>query len=220
MPEFSVLTDYPVALSSLDHLHPYGTKRDNHRNQDFNQQLYSLFAGRVAVLDLGCAGGGFVKNCIEDGHLGIGLEGSDFSWRHRRAEWNTIPGCLFLCDITRPFIVHTGDRLSYLFDVITAWDVLEHIKKQDLPGLFENVLKHMRTSGLFFASIANKPSIVPRTIPLVDLHLIHEDLDWWTRCLEKNGLVRDKSVERHFSGRWLRTGRRTYYVAARHHEHS
>jgi len=55
---------------------------------------------QLKILDMGCSGGGFVRNCLDDGCLAIGLEGSDYSKRHRRAEWRVIPEYLFTCDVT------------------------------------------------------------------------------------------------------------------------
>ena len=38
-----------------------------------------LAASPLRVLDIGCAGGGFVRSLIDDGHFAVGLEGSDLS---------------------------------------------------------------------------------------------------------------------------------------------
>src|SRR5579871_948679 len=96
----SLSCERPVALASPDHKFPWGTLRDNSRNRRFNQKLYRLFGVKqaLAILDVGCSGGGFVRDCIEDGHLAIGLEGSDYSKRNQRAEWATIPHFLYTCD--------------------------------------------------------------------------------------------------------------------------
>jgi hypothetical protein len=77
-----VKTEFPVALDSPDHLCPWGTARDSSTNSRFNEKVYRLFEplGRFPrVLDLGCSGGGFVRACLNDGCLAVGIEGSDFS---------------------------------------------------------------------------------------------------------------------------------------------
>jgi 2-polyprenyl-3-methyl-5-hydroxy-6-metoxy-1,4-benzoquinol methylase len=122
---YRVITDHPVALDSEDHQIPGGTMHDNSTNPVFNRKLYQLLSHlpKLRVMDLGCAGGGFVKSLVDDGHEAIGLEGSDYSlhWDGpggteqeratrkpgKRAEWATIPDRLFTCDITRPFQVET-----------------------------------------------------------------------------------------------------------------
>ena len=59
-----------------------------------------LKAERFALLDIGCSGGGFVRDLLDDGHIAIGLEGSDYSKKSRRAEWAIIPDFLFTADVT------------------------------------------------------------------------------------------------------------------------
>src|SRR5437763_1568188 len=103
MPLFSLDCTKPIASDSPDHLVPRGTKNDNSRNRLFNRKAELLLTKKqLRVLDFGCTGGGFVKDCIDDGHIAVGLEGSDYSKRAHRAEWATIPQSLFTCDITAP----------------------------------------------------------------------------------------------------------------------
>ena len=115
-----------VAYKSPDHLLPWGTKRDNSRNPRFNDKLYRLFPRyeqMLKVLDMGCSGGGFVKSCFDEGCLAVGIEGSDFSKRFRRAEWRTIPEYLFTCDITGNFdlsLEFQGKTERMIFDVVTS----------------------------------------------------------------------------------------------------
>jgi hypothetical protein len=100
-------TSFPVAFDSPDHLVPHGTAKDNSTNLMFNLKVEKLFKNLnrlLKVLDLGCSGGGFVRSCIERGCLAVGLEGSDYSKIHRRAEWPILGDYfLFTSDITRPF---------------------------------------------------------------------------------------------------------------------
>jgi predicted TPR repeat methyltransferase len=77
----------------------------------------------LRILDLGCSGGGFVKDCLDDGCLAVGLEGSNYSKNLRRAEWRTIPENLFTADLTTPFQVFSEfpeGEVPLTFDVITA----------------------------------------------------------------------------------------------------
>src|SRR5437870_930266 len=85
---YSVDTAQRVAIASMDHLWPRGTTHDNNRNRNFNLKLYYFLGYRadLQVMDLGCAGGGFVKSVLEDGYTAVGLEGSDWSRKIRSAE--------------------------------------------------------------------------------------------------------------------------------------
>src|SRR5262249_17441537 len=108
-----VETDHPIAFHSDDVRFPWGAKNDNSICPKFNARLYEMFpAGyRLKVLDLGCAGGGFVRTLLDDGHLAVGLEGSDHPKMHQLGEWGTVPRHLHNCAITRPFtVVHNATR--------------------------------------------------------------------------------------------------------------
>ncbi len=204
-------TAHPVALTSYDYLFPLGAIKDNSRNSAFNAKL-KKFPGDV--MDLGCAGGGFVKDCLDEGRLAIGLEGNDYGQKNTWAEWATIPENLFTCDITYPFVVHTGDSLPHLFKIITAWEVLEHLQQKDLGNFFKNVVKHLHPDGVFIISIANKPSFSDSS-HTIDLHRIHKDENWWTARVIKAGFVRDSEAEFYFGKDWLRNERKSFHFVLR-----
>lgn len=158
-PIYQVETEFPVAVSSDDHNHPRGTIHDNSTNRRFNRKLYETL-GRstgIRLLDIGCAGGGFVRSLIEDGNEAIGVEGSDISRRLRTGEWGHVPLHLFTADVTKPFQVSTVSSTPVLFDCITAWEVLEHIPEVALPTLFDNIKRHLKADGIFVGSIDMTP---------------------------------------------------------------
>jgi hypothetical protein len=178
---FRVDAERAVAVSSPDHLIPWGTRRDNSRNPRFVQKLNKLFGaskGPLWLLDLGCSGGGFVADCLDDGWMAVGLEGSDFSKQRRRAEWRTIPENLFTADITAKFQVYieTAQESSQAkFDVVTSWEVIEHIAEADLPRVSENVQRHLRPGGLWIMSVSPNVEIIEG----VPLHQTVQSRDWW-----------------------------------------
>jgi SAM-dependent methyltransferase len=214
VPHFRVVTDHPVALDSDDHVRPGGTMHDNSRNRRFNRAAYALFPpGRhpLKILDLGCAGGGFVKDCLDDGHHAVGLEGSDYSTKWdgpggtpqerasrrpgRRAEWATIPDNLFTADITRPFAI-TADGAPARFDLVTAWEVMEHIREDALPALCHNVRKHLAPDGLWVMSVSPQPG---------DYHVCVHDRPWWLRVMAANGFLHRDELLPHFTpDDWVR----------------
>ncbi len=185
-PKVSLQTDHPVAYETVDHISPRGTANDNTRWPRFVAACERHFQRPIKYLDLGCAGGGMVFEFLLRGHEAIGLEGSDLSQRTLRAEWRLIAEHLFTCDITKPFKLTQGKSKSYQADVITAWEVLEHIPKEQLPGMFENIRNHLSPDGIFVASVAKYDDFDETTG--VHYHATIESRDWWEDCLWDNGL--------------------------------
>ena len=205
VPRIAVRTDCPVAYDSPDHLVPWGTRRDNSKNPRFNDKIYRLYAalGRpLRVLDLGCSGGGFIRDCINDGCLAVGIEGSDYSKRMARAEWALLADrFLFTADITRPFSVVDSDSGETLqFDVVTSWEVLEHLPADRLPTLVENIRRHLAPGGIFVGSIACDSDIVNG----VELHQTMEEKPWWKAMFAGNGLYEVPGTLEYFSGQYIR----------------
>jgi len=181
LPEHDIIleTNYPVAYHSMDHLHPHGTIQDNTRCPRFVEKCESLLCARrnLAFLDLGCSGGGMVLEAALRGHISMGLEGSDCSKTEQRAEWRLLGNRLQTCDITKPFSLRNSAQQIQQFDIITAWEVLEHIAEADLPQLFENIKKHLTKKGYFVGSIANYDDIDPESG--VNWHVTVHPYDWW-----------------------------------------
>jgi predicted TPR repeat methyltransferase len=176
-----VITEFPIAYESADHIEPSGTMRDNTHHKFFVRQTARIFKDPLVHIDLGCSGGGLVKDFIDYGYKSIGIEGSDFSLKNKRAEWATIPDSLFTADITKPFEVVDDEGQRVKCNVITAWEVMEHIKVGDLPGLLDNINKHLSDDGIFVASVA--------TFPDGDYHVTLEQEPWWLERFAENGLV-------------------------------
>jgi SAM-dependent methyltransferase len=188
-----VITDHPIARESDDHKHPWGTANDNTRNPRFVEACRRHFQRNLRYLDLGCAGGGLVLDFLLQGHFAVGLEGSDISLRGQRAEWRVLPHNLFTCDITKPLAVcNAANEKPIVFDVITAWEVMEHIKEADLAVLFANVRKHLAPDGLFVGSIATTKDENPQTGAVY--HQTVKPQPWWRSRFEQNGLA---FLERH-----------------------
>ena len=139
----------------------------------------------LAFLDLGCSGGGMVLEAALRGHLSMGLEGSDCSKKEQRAEWRLLGDRLQTCDITKPFYLHQSDNKLQQFDIITAWEVLEHIAEADLPQLFENIRKHLTDEGYFVGSIANWDDIDP--VSGVNWHVTVHPYEWWAEKFSNAG---------------------------------
>ena len=184
--KISLQTKHPIAFESPDHLAPWGTAYDNSTNRKF----VLFMADRVdcenpgtakAFMDLGCSGGQLVKDFLNLAWASVGLEGSDYSLKHGRANWPELGNKnLFTCDITKPFQVFV-DANPGKFDLITAWEVLEHIHANDLDQLFANIRNHLKEGGYFVASTTSS-SDKPDGIELHQSRLSNQQ---WRDLIEK-----------------------------------
>lgn len=185
--QISLETKHPVAFESPDHLMPWGTMRDNSTHKKFVDCMARKIQAEnpgatLGALDLGCSGGQLVKDFSDLNWLAVGLEGSDFSLKHKRANWAALAGKnLFTCDITKPFkITEHGQQAK--FHLITMWEVLEHIRENDLKQLFDNIALHLAAGGYFIASTTSAPDIHDG----VDLHQTKWPNSQWKQWLAQN----------------------------------
>lgn len=153
-------TMFPVAYDSADHMEPEGTKNDNSSNIDLIHEIEKDLSeiSPLQILDLGCAGGGLVHDFVKKGHIAVGLEGSDYNIVHQRAEWPALYGKnLFTCDITKEYSIwiEKDQKISpFACDLITAWEVVEHIPPDRLSLFFELIRRHLKIGGRFIAGIS------------------------------------------------------------------
>lgn len=176
-----------VAFESPDHLVPWGTATNNSTNKKFvlymDGKLHREFGNQtLCLMDLGCAGGQMVVDFVKLRWVGVGLEGSDYSLKHSRANWRDYAGKnLFTTDITKPFQVKLNDNPSQ-FHLITAWEVMEHIAPADLGAVFDNICKHLAPGGYFIASTTSTPDIQQG----IDLHQTQWENARWREYVGKN----------------------------------
>lgn len=151
----TVRTLYPIAKDSLDHIQPLGTAADNHTSIGLMEEIVAYFEQRkVNVLDIGCSGGEMVIDFVRNGHTAVGIEGSDYSVVNQRANWPIYHKIsLFTCDATKRYEI-MNDEEPLQFDCIMAWEVLEHIKLEDMPIFFSNINRHLKPNGIFIASVS------------------------------------------------------------------
>jgi SAM-dependent methyltransferase len=163
---FAVKTNHRVAFESPDHLAPKGTAENNSTNKKFVLHMDERVRRELNApveplnfLDLGCSGGQLVADFLKLKWRGVGLEGSDYSLKFRRANWATLANKnLFTCDITKPYQV-TLDGQPAQFHLITAWEVMEHIATPDLDKVFTQIRKHLAPGGYFIASTTETSDI-------------------------------------------------------------
>jgi SAM-dependent methyltransferase len=189
-----IVTEHPIAYESPDHIMPWGTMRDNSTNIQFIEETEKYF-GQTSfrTLDIGCSGGQLTVDYANRGHLAVGVEGSDYSIKHQRANWPAHhKRLLFTCDATKPFHLEyiTGDKV--LFDLITAWELIEHIHPNDLNALFKNIAANLAPDGVFVASISTKPDVING----VTLHQsVFPEFEWRFDILQDTGALADTGLE-------------------------
>jgi len=187
-PGYYLSTDHPVASTSDDHKFPRGTVNDDTRWPRFCKKAEMIFQGRkIRFLDIGCAGGGLVFDFLIRGHDAAGIEGSDLNRMLERAHWGVIPDHLFTCDAAEPyrFLSVDGDH-PIKFDLISCWEVLEHIPAASLAQFFRNVKEHLAQDGLFVASVATFEDRDAETGAV--WHKTVRPKEWWLEVLARLGL--------------------------------
>lgn len=191
----TVITDHPVALDSDDHLHPDGVHLDNHCDSTFVSSVENFFSNaKISILDLGCAGGAFVSHMINRGHEVVGLEGSDhclnldpkvitkigsmpLGYNNWRLYGNKN---LFTCDVSYDYQVQKHGK-PMRFDLITCFDVMEHLYPERIDKFLEMVTRHLKPQGIFAANIALFPLIKNKILEpgIVDYHkAIFTEPEW------------------------------------------
>jgi len=191
----NVITNNPVAYESPDHILPWGTMRDNSTSIEFITEVESYFFNQpIKMMDLGCSGGQLVVDFHNKGHLAIGLEGSDYSVKHKRANWpewhNKI---LFTCDVTKEYqVTNNGEPVK--FDLITGWELVEHIHPNDLNVFFKYIANHLSPNGIFVASVSTNPDVVDG----VALHQsVFNEFDWRFNILTEDEALKNTGLEYH-----------------------
>lgn len=198
-----VQTKYPIAFDSPDHIYPHGTARDNFKNLRFNSKLFNLFRfpeKQLRIMDLGCSGGGFVKSCLDSGCFAVGIEGSDYSKKRSRAEWITLADkYLFTADISKEFKVLSEGK-QQKFDVITAWEVMEHIPTDRLPTVCQNLHNHLDDNGLIIFCISPNEEVI-------NGHTLHQTVkpkEWWIEEFAKYKLYHVEEFSSYFNNQYIR----------------
>ena len=207
-------TQHPVAITSPDHLAPWGTANDNSREQRFNARLIALIPGdRLSLMDLGCSGGGFVRSLIEQGFLAVGVEGSDYSQKRLRAEWLTIPDFLFTADITKPFrIVSSRASAPVRFGVVTLWEVVEHVAEPDLRLLCDNIDAALAPGGVAIMSVSPNSDVIDG----IELHQTIQPREWWEAFFKSIGWQDNPSLIAWFGNdlvRWHANAPNSFHFA-------
>lgn len=155
---------------------------------DLFTQNQLLNNGRGKLLDIGCGMGFFLEVAREWNWDVKGVEISPYASEHCREKMG--------------LDVHTGtlesaEYQSGEFNVITAFDVLEHLT--DLPGFLSSVRRILKKDGRFILIVPNYDSPVfqldriicglkKAPMPNIPEHLTYFTSDTLTKLFQRNGL--------------------------------
>jgi len=131
------------------------------------------------LLDVGCAYGFWADFSRKKGFESSGCDISEFAVSMARKRF---PHIDFLqADIEKPL-----DFPSSRFDVVTAFDVLEHCK--DLEAALSEIRRVLNDNGVLLVSIPDS-DLFSRDIDKDDTHVWHMNLHGWKGVFENNGLA-------------------------------
>jgi 2-polyprenyl-3-methyl-5-hydroxy-6-metoxy-1,4-benzoquinol methylase len=160
--------------------------RDNSTNPAFIQEVQDFFKSdygldKIKFMDLGCSGGQLAVDFYKNGNVAVGLEGSDYSVKHQRANWPEYHNkMLFTCDVAKPYTVSMNDG-QYECNMVTAWEVIEHIHPDSLNTFFTNISNHLENNGVFVGSISTN-------VEIIEGHVLHQSVfseaDWYEKFPE------------------------------------
>ena len=186
-PFLELKTNYQIALGSNDHINPDSTTEGVSRPTLFVQDCIRLLGGHIKSLDLGSGAAGLVFEFAMNGILAVGVDGSDFCRINRVGYWPLLPGNLFTCDITKPFrFMAQGTSEVSKFEVVTMWEVLEHIGEKDLAAVLHNVDAHLTSTGYFMGSISLLEYVDASGTPY---HVTLKPKPWWRDKFQECGLI-------------------------------
>lgn len=154
---------------------------------------------RINWLDLGCAGGRLILDVSkhEKTNICIGLDGSVGVYKQESWSSGENSDVLRNADLSKEFFIEYDDGKRVIFDVITAWELVEHFYENELETFFNNVYNHLSEEGVFIGSAANYPDVrdengyspadseFNRNGKLYDLHKIFWDRNQWDTFLGK-----------------------------------
>lgn len=179
-------TAHPIALMSNDHLEPDSTTEGLVRPTQFVRHCIDVLGADIGCLELGAGAAGLLFEYIQNGLVAIGIDGSDYCRKNRIGYWPLIPKNLFTCDLTYPFrLVDTTTAETVKFQLITAWEVFEHIAEIDLDQTIRNVATHLAPGGYFLGSISLLEYCDRNGRPY---HVTLQPRSWWKAKFEENGL--------------------------------
>lgn len=125
-----------------------------------------------SVLDVGCAKGFLVKALVELGVDAYGVDPSEYAF-------NEVPA-----DIKGRTVIGAAQQLhdeDNSFDLVTCFDVLEHIPEKDVPQVLSEMLRVSKQWLIIRVVTKELPNDVDAN------HAIIREKDWWIEKIKEAG---------------------------------
>jgi 2-polyprenyl-3-methyl-5-hydroxy-6-metoxy-1,4-benzoquinol methylase len=150
-----------------------------------------LFSPETKTLDIGCAGGAFLRAARECQLSAIGIEPSRFLGDYARTTHNLDVRSGVLADFSFP---------AHSFDLITLWDVIEHVP--DPKEELRTIQQLLKPDGLFVVNYPDFGSLPAKLLGrkwpfLLSVHLVYYTPETIRRQLLKSGF-RVIGMKRHW----------------------
>ncbi len=180
-----------------DYDESYYTERKYYSKKHVIKYVKFLLKNKEDIkwLDIGCGLGYLIKEAIEEGIDAYGIEVSNYALKNaiirERVKFGSITDIPFEDDY---------------FDIVSAFDILEHIHPKDTFKALSEIRRVLRSRGAFIMTTPNPCSIGDWIYDLT--HINVRPPGYWKRILEKYGF----KVKLHYIPSFLK-----YYVSARPH---
>ncbi|MDM9646679.1 methyltransferase domain-containing protein [Rhizobium sp. S163] len=178
-------TEHPIAYESNDHLKPDSTAEGVFRPTRFVRNCIDVLGPGIRCLDLGTGAAGLPYEWLMNGVPAVGVDGSDYCRRSAIGYWPILPKNLFTCDITKPF-QFLDDGSAVEFEIITMWEVFEHLAEVDLESVLKNIRAHLTADGYVLGSISLMEYNDDNGNPY---HVTLRPKTWWANKFRENGLL-------------------------------
>jgi len=177
-----------IISSYSEAIDPLFIQQNKQRIKTFKRTLnklintYNLSANKsTTILDVGCAGGAFPKAADELGFSVVGVEPS---------RWLSEQGRLRYGLDIRTGTINDNRFDDNSFDIVTLWDVIEHLTKPD--EVMKEIQRILKDSGLLIINYPDYSSFVQRIMKtkwpfLLSVHLIYFTPDTVKRFLNTHG---------------------------------
>jgi 2-polyprenyl-3-methyl-5-hydroxy-6-metoxy-1,4-benzoquinol methylase len=145
----SVSPDYvDLTADQLDSMHVF--LQTEHKKNAFAQWMALARRygnGGKRILDIGCGVGGFLDYAAGNGFETFGFDASAAQAENAATRHTNVRNNIDIDD----YVASLGREVA--FDVITMWDVFEHIR--DPAKVIAGVRRHLAPGGMFFVSVPN-----------------------------------------------------------------
>ena len=182
----AIETNQPIAYASNDHIAPDSTVEGVARPTFFVRHCIDILGPHMIAVDIGTGAAGLVYEFLMNDVVALGIDGSDYCRRNKIGYWPVVPDALHTCDVTYPFTARRiTDGVPVQFDLITMWEVLEHIGEASLPGILANIANHLTPTGFCLGSISR---LQYNAVDGTPYHVTRQPKSWWRERFAAHGL--------------------------------